>query len=152
MLNLVNSGNAYCLRGYGDVAKTRLVSLQVINSGSITPELLENGDVIFHWQKSSSQKVTLNESDIWHVKLFGTGIIGLSPLAAACKSIGVALAAADRVTDLMEKEAPPGSLNMPAGIWPNQDQRNTLRAETIEMVKGKIFQFLGVGQSLIHFK
>ncbi|MCT9271137.1 phage portal protein [Acinetobacter nosocomialis] len=136
MLNLVSDGNAYCYRGYGDVAKTRLVSLQVINSGSMNPILNDDGSMSYEWQKSSTEKVLLTDKDVWHIKLFGTGVKGLSPLQAASKSVGMALAASDRASDLMGKEAPAGGLFLKEGRFPKEDQRNTLRQEVKKMING----------------
>jgi len=136
MLNLINDGNAYCYRGYADLAKTRLVSLQVINSGSMNPVLNKDGTMTYEWQKTGTEKVILTERDVWHVKLFGTGVKGLSPLQAASKSVGLALAASDRASNLMGKEAPAGGLFLKAGQFPKEDQRNTLRSETMKMIQG----------------
>ncbi|KKW75742.1 hypothetical protein AAV97_18325 [Acinetobacter sp. Ag2] len=136
MLNLVNDGNAYCYRGYADVAKTRLVSMQVINSGSMNPVLNDDGTLTFEWQKSGTEKLILSDKDVWHIKLFGTGVKGLSPLQAAAKSVGLALAASDRASDLMGKEAPAGGLFLKEGRFPKEDQRNTLRSEVKKMIDG----------------
>lgn len=136
MLNLVNDGNAYCYRGYADVAKTRLVSMQVINSGSMNPVLNDDGTITFEWQKSGTEKLILSDKDVWHIKLFGTGVKGLSPLQAAAKSVGLALAASDRASDLMGKEAPAGGLFLKEGRFPKEDQRNTLRSEVKKMIDG----------------
>lgn len=136
MLNLVNDGNAYCYRGYADVAKTRLVSMQVINSGSMNPVLNDDGTLTFEWQKSGTEKLILSDKDVWHIKLFGTGVKGLSPLQAAAKSVGLALAASDRASDLMGKEAPAGGLFLKEGRFPKEDQRNTLRNEVKKMIDG----------------
>lgn len=129
MLNLVSSGNAYCLKGF---LKKELVSLQVINSGSIQPELMPDGSIIYHWRKSDGTTVQKDESEIWHVRLFGTGVTGMSPLVAASKSIGIALAADDRVTDLISKNTPSGALTVPN--TPNKEQRDVMRSELTQMV------------------
>lgn len=132
MLNLVSSGNAYVLLGY---MGSRLVSLQVINSGSIQPELLASGDMVYHWTQADGQRRQLTEKEIWHVRLFGTGLTGLSPLAHAAKSVGVAIAGDDKITSLMANGAKPtGALMHPS--WPNKDQRDALRSEMAGLVGG----------------
>lgn len=146
MLNLVSSGNAYCLRGY---LNKELVSLQVINSGSIQPELLPGGDVVYHWTKSDGLRVTKSEAEIWHVHLFGTGIVGLSPLVAAGKSIGIALAGDDRVTDLISKNTPSGALT--TANYPNLDQRDALRHELAAMINDDAIPVLGGGSKFEAF-
>lgn len=134
MMNLVNGGNVYCLRGKGFSGD--LVSLKVINTGSVLPILQLDGTMTYDWYQSNGEVKTFKDSDIWHVKLFGSGITGLSPLAAACQSIGVSLDAANRISYLMGKQSPPGALFAPAGKNPTKEQRDVLRTETQNMVTG----------------
>lgn len=151
MLNLSSSGNAYCLRGYvGEGVRKRLVSLQVINSGSIVPELLENGDLIYQWTKSNGLIKTLTENDIWHVRLFGNGLVGLSPLAAAAKSVGIALASDDRTTDLITKNVPSGAVTVPT-IWPKKEQRDAIRDQIKAMLFDDEIPILGGGSKFEAF-
>ncbi len=132
MLNLVSSGNAYVLLGY--IGK-RLVSLQVLNSGSIEPELLANGDMIYHWTQLDGTRKKLTEAEVWHIRLFGNGLIGLSPLAQAKKSIGVGLAGDDKVTDLMSNGAKPTGTLLTEN-WPTREQRADLREELSGLMNG----------------
>ena len=132
MLNLVSSGNAYILRGY---MGKRLVSLQVLNSGSVEPELLVNGDLIYHWQQQDGTRKKLTEAEVWHVRLFGNGLVGLSPLSHAKKSIGVALAGDDKITHLMSNGAKPTGVLL-AQNWPNKEQRDGLRTEMDGLING----------------
>lgn len=132
MLNLVSSGNAYVLLGY--IGK-RLVSLQVLNSGSIEPELLANGDMIYHWTQLDGTRKKLTEAEVWHIRLFGNGLIGLSPLAKAKKSIGVGLAGDDKVTDLMSNGAKPTGTLLTEN-WPTREQRADLREELSGLMNG----------------
>lgn len=132
MLNLVSSGNAYVLRGY---MGKRLVSLQVLNSGSVEPELLANGDLIYHWQQQDGTRKKLNEAEVWHIRLFGNGLVGLSPLSHAKKAIGVALAGDDKITHLMSNGAKPTGTLL-AQNWPNKEQRDALREEMNGLING----------------
>lgn len=132
MLNLVSSGNAYILRGH---MGKRLVSLQVLNSGSVEPELLANGDLIYHWQQQDGTRKKLTEAEVWHVRLFGNGLVGLSPLSHAKKSIGVALAGDDKITHLMSNGAKPTGVLL-AQNWPNKEQRDGLRTEMNGLING----------------
>jgi HK97 family phage portal protein len=135
MLNLVSSGNAYCLRGYSDPAKKRLVSLQVINSGSMAVNVMSDGTRLYKWTDNNGVKNESLPVDIWHVRLFGTGVVGLSPLSAAAKAIGAGLAADDRVSDLIGKGVPQGILTTSGA--PTADQRDMLRDETARMMTGE---------------
>lgn len=132
MLNLVSSGNAYIFRGY---MGKRLVSLQVLNSGSVEPELLANGDLIYHWQQQDGTRKKLTEAEVWHVRLFGNGLVGLSPLSHAKKAIGVALAGDDKITHLMSNGAKPTGVLL-AQNWPNKEQRDGLRTEMDGLING----------------
>ena len=132
MLNLVSSGNAYVLRG---ILGKRLVSLQVLNSGSIEPELLANGEMVYHWQQSDGTRQKLTEADVWHIRLFGNGLVGLSPLAHAKKAIGVALAGDDKITHLMSNGAKPTGTLLAAN-WPTKEQRDALRTEMNGLING----------------
>lgn len=132
MLNLVSSGNAYILRGY---MGKRLVSLQVLNSGSVEPELLSTGDLIYHWQQQDGTRKKLTEAEVWHVRLFGNGLVGLSPLSHAKKAIGVALAGDDKITHLMSNGAKPTGTLL-AQNWPTKEQRDALRTEMNGLING----------------
>ncbi|WP_297924194.1 phage portal protein [uncultured Agitococcus sp.] len=132
MLNLVSSGNAYVLRG---MMGKRLVSLQVLNSGSVEPELLANGDLIYHWQQQDGTRKKLTEAEVWHVRLFGNGLVGLSPLSHAKKAIGVALAGDDKITHLMSNGAKPTGTLL-AQNWPTKEQRDALRTEMNGLING----------------
>lgn len=132
MLNLVSSGNAYILRGY---MGKRLVSLQVLNSGSVEPDLLANGDLIYHWQQQDGTRKKLTEAEVWHVRLFGNGLVGLSPLSHAKKAIGVALSGDDKITHLMSNGAKPTGTLL-AQNWPTKEQRDALRTEMNGLMNG----------------
>lgn len=146
-LNLVSSGNAYILK---DSLGGVLTSLIVINSGSIQPDLNRSGEIIYQWSKSVGQKVELSSDKIWHIKLLGNGLIGMSPLSAAAKQIGIALAADDKVTDLITKNTPTGSLDVPS-IWPDAGQREALRSEIKKMIEQDAIPVLGGGSKFSPF-
>ncbi|MFH4054424.1 phage portal protein [Acinetobacter baumannii] len=130
MLNLV-AGNAVCKRDY--IGK-KLVSLQVINSGSVDLKIKDNGDPVYECQ-INGRKVELTEKQIWHVKMFGTGLWGMSPIAYGAASIGVGLSASDKTTRLMSNGAKPtGALKTKRIL--KDAQRDTLRKELDILVNG----------------
>lgn len=130
MLNLV-AGNAVCKRDY--IGK-KLVSLQVINSGSVDLKIKDNGDPVYECQ-INGRKVELTEKQIWHVKMFGTGLWGMSPIAYGASSIGVGLSANDKTTRLMSNGAKPtGALKTKRIL--KDAQRETLRNELDILVNG----------------
>ncbi|GLR28998.1 phage portal protein, HK97 family [Psychrobacter pacificensis] len=134
MLNLVSDGNAYTrITRVGD-KNSRIISLDIINSSNMTV-ILKNDDVIYRQQITSAVTRDFKEEDIWHVKLFGNGIKGLSPLQHAAKAVGVADASDDKITSLMKNGAKPTGALMTKGS-PNADQRDALRKEMGDLTSG----------------
>jgi HK97 family phage portal protein len=134
MLNLVSDGNAYTrITRVGD-KNSRIISLDIINSSNMTV-ILKNDDVIYRQQITSAVSRDFKEGDIWHVKLFGNGIKGLSPLQHAAKAVGVADASDDKITSLMRNGAKPTGALMTKGN-PTADQRTALRDEMGELTSG----------------
>lgn len=137
MLNLVSTGNSYAkiYRVNDKDPQSRIVSMNIINSGNMTP-VLKNGRLVFRHQVTSVVSKEYEEHQIWHVKLFGTGLMGLSPLQHAAKAIGVAEAADDKITNLMRNGAKPTGVLMTKGN-PTADQREVLREELASLTSGE---------------
>lgn len=130
MLNLV-AGNAYVKKDY--VGK-KLVSLQVINSGSVDPSIQNDGTPLYKCQIGNS-KFEYSDEQIWHIKLFGTGFVGMSPIAYGAQSIGIGLAGSDKTSRLMSNGAKPtGAILTPK--WLKKDQRDDIREEMDMLVNG----------------
>jgi len=98
MLNLVCWGNAYI--GITRDARGKIQSLFPLMSSQMCVELGGSGEVFYTYTNESGAQVTYSEDAIWHIKLFGNGVIGLSPLGYARQSIGVAIATEDRIGKL----------------------------------------------------
>ncbi|MGP4715479.1 phage portal protein [Psychrobacter sp. T6-6] len=134
MLNLVSDGNAYVrITRVGD-KNTRILSLDIINSSNMTV-ILKDDVLTYRHQITSAFSRDFKESDIWHVKLFGNGVKGLSPLQHAAKAVAVADASDDKVTSLMRNGAKPTGVLMTKGS-PDAKQRQTLRDEMGELTSG----------------
>lgn len=130
MLNLV-AGNGVVKK---DKSGKKLVSLQVINSGSVDLKIDDRGNPIYTCQ-INGKKVDIQDTKIWHVKLFGTGLWGMSPIAYGAQSIGVGLAASDKTTRLMSNGAKPtGALKTDKYL--KKEQRQSLREELDLLVNG----------------
>lgn len=98
VLNLCQAGNAYSLKETlaGDVSSlTPIPSTQVQPKqklGGNTKLALRDGQVFYSVQDRGKWEDYPREK-IWHVKGFGpSGLVGLSPLAAAREAMGMALA------------------------------------------------------------
>lgn len=130
MLNLV-AGNGFIKKDYSG---KKLVSLQVINTGSVDLKLSNSGDPIYICTVNN-KKIEYSEKQIWHVKLFGTGLLGMSPIAYGAQSIGIGLAGNDKTSRLMSNGAKPtGALKTEKFL--KKDQRDTLREEMEILVNG----------------
>lgn len=118
MLNLVTWGNAYAVirrDATGDV-----ISLTPIMSSQVVPKLLADGSMVYEYHRDDGVAV-YGESSIWHIKLFGNGVVGLSPLGYARNSLGIAQASEDRVTSTFRNGAKPsGILMVDRSLTPTQ--------------------------------
>ena len=130
MLNLV-AGNAYIKK---DFSGKKLVSLQVINSGSVDPSIRDDGAPLYKC-KIGNKTVEYTDKEIWHIKLFGTGFVGMSPIAYGAQSIGVGLAGVEKTSRLMSNGAKPtGALKTDKYL--KKEQRQALREELDILING----------------
>ncbi|MGP2362587.1 phage portal protein [Acinetobacter junii] len=130
MLNLV-AGNAYIKKDY--IGK-KLVSLQVINTGSVDASIRDDGTPLYKC-KIGNKTVEYTDKEIWHIKLFGTGFVGMSPIAYGAQSIGIGLAGSDKTSRLMSNGAKPtGALKTERYL--KKEQRNALREELDILING----------------
>lgn len=130
-LNLAVSGNAYAIiqRSGG-----RIVGLLPVSSAQIETTLLADGTVIHAYTTGANVKVYTDQT-MWHVKLFGNGIVGLSPLSYARNSIGIAIAADNRVSKIYSNGAKPsGILTIDKTL--TKEQRTQVRAAFAGLEEG----------------
>src|SRR5690554_1475630 len=130
-LNLAISGNAYAIiQRAGD----RIIGLLPLSSSQVETSLLADGSVIHTYTDGTDVKV-YSSQNIWHVKLFGNGIVGLSPLAYAQNSVGIAIAADRRVTKIFSNGAKPsGVLTIDKTL--TKEQRAQVRQNFSELEEG----------------
>lgn len=131
MLNLTLHGNAYCkiIR----VGK-EIRSLLPIMSSQVTPALLDDGSVVYEYLSDGGVEIYSSES-IWHIKLYGNGIIGKSPLAFGRNMIGIAQAAEKTVTKVYSNGGKrSGVLSMDRLL--TADQRDQVRANFSTLTTG----------------
>lgn len=91
--------------------KGDIIALVPLMSEQMTVTLLDDGAVTYTYQDGTDVRVFSAES-IWHGKLFGNGIIGLSPLAYARQSLGIAQAAETSVTRIYKNGGKPSGILM----------------------------------------
>lgn len=131
MLNLVCHGNAYCKiqRSAGQV-----IGLLPLMTAQVETRLLSDGSVIHLYSHDDGIDVMAHES-VWHLKLLGNGIIGLSPMDHARNALGIAQAAEMRVSKLYRNGGKPtGILTIDKLLTP--DQRAQVKANFAELSEG----------------
>lgn len=119
MLNLSFRGNAYARINRID---GRVVSLTPLMASQMEVAFLPDGSITYQYTQDGQVSVFAQES-IWHIKLYGNGVIGMSPLAFAANSIGIALAAEKTTTKIYSNGAKPsGVLSMDRLLTAEQRQ------------------------------
>ncbi len=124
-------GNGYCQI---DRNGKQIVSLLPLMTAQVVPVLQKDGSVIYQYGNDAGVAV-LAEENVWHLKLFGNGIKGMSPLDNARNSIGVAISAEDRVN----KQANNGF--KPTGVLAidkilKKEQREAIRKNFSDLADG----------------
>ena len=125
MLALATQGNCYAKiqRGAGG----DIVSLLPMLPAQTEVKLLDDGSLTYHHFTNRGVEV-LAEASVWHIKLFGNTIVGLSPLAHARNMLGLAQAAEGHAAEMYKGSLKPtGVLSMDAILTPKQ--RAEIRAD-----------------------
>lgn len=130
-LNLALSGNAYAIK---QKIGGRLVGLLPVSSSQIQTELLKDGKII-HTLTTGSEIRVYTDASLWHLKLFGNGIVGMSPLSYARNSVGIAIASDNRVSKVFSNGAKPaGILTIDRTL--TSDQRAQVRSAFAGLEEG----------------
>lgn len=115
--------------------KGEIVSLVPLMTEQMEVKLEENGDVIYKYTDGMNVNV-YSESTIWHNKMFGNGVIGLSPLAYARTSVGIGQAVEKSVTDIYRNGGKPsGVLTIDHALKP--EQKEAIRASFAQLASGQ---------------
>lgn len=131
MLNLVLHGNCYAkiTRIGGEIR-----SLLPLMAGQIEVKLMPDGSVIYLYT-SDGNLTALSSDSIWHVKLYGNGIVGKSPLAFGRNMLGVSQAAEQAVTNIYANGGKPsGVLMLDRAL--TKEQRVTVRENFSSLTSG----------------
>lgn len=120
LLNLVVTGNAYCLiqrDADGDI-----VGLLPLMSAQMRVELMSDGSVTYTYYEGAVVNV-ISARSIWHLKLMGNGIVGLSPLEHQRNTLGIAQGAEKAVSKIYRNGGKPsGVLKLDRLLTPQQRQ------------------------------
>ena len=131
-LNLYLTGNAYALitRNAGQI-----ISLMPLMASQVEVELLEDGTIIYRYETDRGLAIYSSES-IWHLKLPGNGITGLSPLEYAAHSIGLAIDAEKWATRTIKNSGKRTGILTIDTTGLTADQRKVLREKYRELTEG----------------
>lgn len=141
VVSLLMRGNHYARKL---VEGGRLIGLEPVRPDIVTVRRDGNGALRYTWRLGSDD-FDLGEDEVFHIRGFGGGpISGLSVLAYAKESLGVAIAA-DRAAGSMFANGvrPSGTVNFKE--WINQDQRVQAR----ELIEAEFAGALNSGRPLI---
>ncbi len=134
MINLCSSGNFYAFRQYSG---RRLIGLLPMASSQVTPVLKDDGSIVYEFVDANGKTHYYDESDVWHVKLFGNGIVGLSAIKYAAKSIQTAIIQDERSQELAKNGGKvSGYIKTPDGFSLTAEQRNAVQSKLQNMVSG----------------
>lgn len=131
MLNLVLHGNCYA-----KITKLggRIQSIMPLMSSQIEVKLLSDGSVVYLYEADGNVDVLAADS-VWHVKLYGNGIMGKSPLDFGRNLISVTQAAEQAVTKIYANGGKPsGVLSFDKLL--TAEQRAAVRANFSTMTTG----------------
>lgn len=134
VVQLAATGNFYGAIEW-DVTDEYPVSIIPLMSAQMQPELLADGSLAYVYYDAAGSTRVYSDRSIWHVKLFGNGLVGLSPLSHAARSIGVAYNS-DRRTDKLANSGGKtnGILMVDGKLTP--DQRAAIRRNFAELTEG----------------
>ena len=112
----------------------RIIGLVPLMAEQMEVTLGADGSVIYKYTDGTNVTIYAAES-IWHPKLMGNGIVGLSPLEYARNSIGVGLASENRVKALAQNGfKPTGVLTIDKLLKP--EQREAIRKQFADLAEG----------------
>lgn len=128
-------GNAYALierNGVGDV-----ISLIPLMSANMDVRMV--GKRIVYRYRRDTEYANFSQAEIFHLKGFGfNGLVGLSPIAFACKSAGVAIAMEDNQRDFFANGAKSPKILKTGGPVLTKEQRAQLNDNFAEISGGPV--------------
>lgn len=134
MLNLVSSGNAYAAIERN--TRGEIIGLLPKMSAQMQPDLLDSGDMVYTYYTANGNTQVYSPKSIWHVKLFGNGLVGMSPMDYARNSLGIAIATGDRASTLAASGGKTNGILMIDKVL-TPEQRKAVRNNFKGLTEGK---------------
>ena len=132
VFQIASQGNDYSAiqrNGQGDI-----ISLVPLMTPQMVVELQDSGSILYQYTDGGILKF-YSDKTIWHNKLFGNAIVGISPLAYARNSIGVGQAAEQSVTKIYKNGGKPSGLLMIDKVL-TPEQRDKIKANFSALAEG----------------
>lgn len=126
-------GNAYSLIERD--SRGEIISLLPLMTSQMETLLRADGSVV-HKYNANGKTLFYSSENIWHLKLFGNGIIGLSPLDQARNSLGISLGAEESVNRISNSGFKQGGVLSIEKIL-TKEQRRQLKENFNDIVTGK---------------
>lgn len=130
VLNLCMHGNAYAKK---ETIGGRIVSLMPLSSSQMETRLV-SGRVV-HYHHEGGNVHVYDDSSIWHVKLAGNGVIGLSPIQYGAGTMGSAIAAERRAAEIFANGGKPTGILTYDRVL-SDEQRKHIKQEFKELKEG----------------
>jgi HK97 family phage portal protein len=137
LLNLVVHGNAYC-----QIVRTgdRITSLLPLMSAQMEVTLDKGGAVIYEYTHDGGVQA-FSEKTIWHLKLMGNGIVGMSPLAHQRNTLGIAQAAESQTSRIYVNGGKPSGV-LTYDKFLTTEQRDQLKTKYNNLTDGNNTRFM----------
>ena len=126
-------GNAYALIERN--SRGEIISLLPLMTSQVETIFNKDGGVT-HKYYASGKVYEYSQRNIWHLKLFGNGIVGLSPLDQARNSLGISMGAEESVNRLSNNNFKQGGFLSIDKIL-NKDQRAKFKEKFDDVTSGK---------------
>jgi len=126
-------GNAFSQLDYD--AAGRITSIFPLRPDRMREIRLENGQKYYHYQLPNGQFIWLSDDKVWHLKAFGDGIWGYSPVELLRNAIGLNMALEKFGSKFFGNGARPGGVLEHPGTL-GENAQKSLRASWNEMHAG----------------
>lgn len=150
-LNLVAGGNWYCLIQYANNDPTkRVVGLIPLMNTRVKVHLIK-GALVYEYTAPDGTTVMYPQKRIWHVKIFGNGVTGLSPLQNGAATLGIAAESRDRASTLASSGGKTNGILMIDRIL-EPEQRAQIRKNFAGLTEGAAEDDLWILESNMKFE
>lgn len=110
-----------------------IVKLEPLPSMQVSVRIMDDQSRTYVYNAGGDVQV-FSAKSIWHVKLFGNGVIGLSPMECARNAIGIAISSDERVARMANNGFKPSGILMIDKLL-KPEQRNAIRQEFSDLTE-----------------